>query len=83
MILLICLIVIGAGSFTWYLFNKPLFYAYYYDMVRNPFKPGNKIYARELYVNKESAKDRFNISLYRLATPLSNDDVDQMNISFR
>lgn len=80
-ILLISLTILCASCFTWYWFNKALFSVYYYDMVVNPFKPGNKVYLREYYVDKSSAKDRFNVSLYRLAIPLSDDDVDQMSIS--
>lgn len=82
-ITLICLIVLGGGSFTWYWFNKPLFYAYYYDILHNPYKPGDKMYLKEFLVNTASAKDfsRYNMRIYRLARPLNSDEVDQMNIS--
>ncbi|MES2428941.1 MAG: hypothetical protein V4560_18315 [Bacteroidota bacterium] len=82
-IALICLIVLAGGAFTWYWFNKPLFYAYYYNAFYNPFKPGDKMYVNEWMVDKNSAKDysRYNLSLYRMVRPLNGDEVDQMNVS--
>jgi hypothetical protein len=82
-IILICLIVLCGGSFTWYKFNKPLFYAYYYELNYNPFKPGDKMYLQGFLVDKNSAKDfsRYNMNLYRMVRPLNDDEVDKMSVS--
>ncbi|MCC8427224.1 hypothetical protein [Mucilaginibacter sp. UR6-11] len=82
-IALICLIVLGGGSFAWYWFNKPLFYAYYTDTFNNPFKPGDKLYITDFLVNKTSTKDfsRYNLPLYRSVRPMNDDEVDKMSIS--
>jgi hypothetical protein len=82
-ILPICLIVLIGGAYAWYSSNKPLFWAYYYDVKLNPFKYGDKMYLNDWLVDKTSAKEfsRYDISLYRLARPLNDDQVDAMSIS--